>query len=195
MKKRHGQTPTILILILMLITTLTLYKKDDSITIAKDDTTEQVSIIKQNPPLEISSLDKQYLTSSDVERCQIEDAIEVVKLRINEQEVYNQYMIEHKPIVRSTIKYTLTAYCPCAHCCGTANKPTASGVMPTANHTLSADTSIFPLGTKLRINGIVYTVEDTGSAIHGYKFDIYFNTHQEALNFGRQTTTDVQIVE
>ena len=44
------------------------------------------------------------------------------------------------------------------------------------------------------INGVVYTVEDRGGAIKGNRIDIFFTTHQDALNFGRQTA-DVYIVE
>lgn len=182
----------------MLLATLTLYKKDDSIPITSKNITT-TDVVKENPPLEIESLDKQYLTSSEVEQYQLEDAVRIANIRYSQKELMEQYVEDNKPMIkaysRSSGVYVLTAYCPCAHCCGTANKPTASGVMPTANHTLSADTSIFPLGTKLSINGVIYTVEDTGSAIHGNKFDIYFNTHQEALNFGRQTTTDVYVVQ
>lgn len=90
--------------------------------------------------------------------------------------------------VQGSISYTLTAYCY-------TGNPTASGVMPTANHTIAADLSIFPLGTKLSVNGIVYTVEDTGGAIHGNIFDIYFNSYEECINFGRQHTTDVYVVQ
>lgn len=90
--------------------------------------------------------------------------------------------------IQGTVTYTLTAYCY-------TGNPTASGVMPTANHTIAADLSIFPLGTKLSVNGIVYTVEDTGGAIHGNIFDIYFNSYEECINFGRQHTTDVYVVQ
>ena len=90
--------------------------------------------------------------------------------------------------IQGTVTYTLTAYCY-------TGNPTASGVMPTAGHTIAADLSIFPLGTKLSVNGIVYTVEDTGGAIHGNIFDIYFNSYEECINFGRQHTTDVYVVQ
>ena len=33
--------------------------------------------------------------------------------------------------------FTLTAYCNCASCCGTAGNATASGVMPTSGHTVA----------------------------------------------------------
>ena len=41
--------------------------------------------------------------------------------------------------------------------------------------------------SKLEINGKIYTVEDRGGAIQGKRLDIYFDSHQEALNFGRKT--------
>ena len=34
------------------------------------------------------------------------------------------------------------------------------------------------------INGHIYTVEDRGGAIQGNRIDIYFNTHEEALQWG-----------
>ncbi|MGO4971608.1 3D domain-containing protein [[Clostridium] aminophilum] len=61
---------------------------------------------------------------------------------------------------------------------------TASGVRAKANHTIAADTGVFPMGTRLLIDGTVYTVEDTGSAIRGNRLDIFFNTNRECYNFG-----------
>ncbi len=94
-----------------------------------------------------------------------------------------------------SVTYVLTGYCPCAKCCGKWSDPinphTASGTRPTSGHTIAADTRIFPFGTQISINGIIYTVEDTGSAIKGNHFDIYFDNHQDAVNFGRRTTTNV----
>ena len=41
-------------------------------------------------------------------------------------------------------------------------------------------------GTKIEIDGIVYTIEDTGKSVTGNVIDIYFDTHEEAVRFGRQ---------
>ncbi len=57
---------------------------------------------------------------------------------------------------------------------------TYSGAYTQANHTIAADTSLLPLGTKVFINNTVYTVEDIGSAVKGYIIDVYFNTKAEA---------------
>lgn len=79
--------------------------------------------------------------------------------------------------------FTLTAYCNCAQCCGTAGNLTASGTVPTAGRTVAM--AGVPFGTQLLINGNVYTVEDLGTP-YGH-VDIYFNSHSEALAFGLQS--------
>lgn len=83
-------------------------------------------------------------------------------------------------------KFTTTAYCCCTTCSGGIGK-TYSGTVPKANHTISADINHYPIGTKLMIGNTVYTVEDIGTGVNGNKLDIYFDTHQQALNYGRKT--------
>ena len=79
--------------------------------------------------------------------------------------------------------YKITAYCPCSKCCGKSNGITASGTKAKAGRTVAAS-SKFAIGTKLNINGHIYTVEDRGGAINGNKIDIFVNTHAEALAWG-----------
>lgn len=84
-----------------------------------------------------------------------------------------------------------SGYCSCSICCGQwAGGPTASGVMPTANHTIAVDARnpIVPLGTKIVMNGVEYTVEDTGAfARYGVAFDVYYDNHSAASAHGHQT--------
>lgn len=95
--------------------------------------------------------------------------------------------------------FVLTAYCSCPICCGiysnVENPTTASGTTATQGRTIAADTSVFPFGTQLVINGQVYTVEDRGGAIVGNRIDVYFNSHQEALMFGRQSSQVYRVVK
>ena len=79
--------------------------------------------------------------------------------------------------------YKITAYCGCAKCCGKSTGRTASGAYARANHTIAAPGN-FAFGTKLKINGVVYTVEDRGGAINGKKIDVYFSSHSAAIAFG-----------
>lgn len=85
--------------------------------------------------------------------------------------------------------YELTAYCACSKCCGKSDGITASGTKATQGRTIAADTSILPFGTAVYINGQKYIVEDKGGAVKGKRIDIFFNSHQEAIKFGRQYAT------
>ncbi len=86
-------------------------------------------------------------------------------------------------------KFVITAYCTCRVCCGvySGGNRTASGTVPTSNHTIAVDTSVIPFGTKVVINGQVYVAEDRGGAIKGKRIDMFFMTHSEALRWGRRT--------
>ena len=79
--------------------------------------------------------------------------------------------------------YKITAYCPCAKCCGKATGRTASGTMATAGRTVAAPKN-FSFGTKISINGKTYVVEDRGGAIKGNRIDLFVNSHSEALRWG-----------
>lgn len=93
--------------------------------------------------------------------------------------------------------FTATAYCPCVKCCGiwSAEHPsrdadyvqrTSSGTIPEEGRTISADWDVLPKGSGVVINGHPYIVEDTGGAIKGHRIDIYFESHEAALEFGVQ---------
>jgi 3D (Asp-Asp-Asp) domain-containing protein len=84
--------------------------------------------------------------------------------------------------------YVITAYCTCRVCCGiySGMNRTSSGTVPTSNRTLAVDTNLIAFGTKLVINGQVYVAEDRGGAIKGKHIDMFFYTHKEACNWGKQ---------
>ena len=84
---------------------------------------------------------------------------------------------------------TLTAYCPCVKCCGKSDGITASGTQATAGRTVAVDTRLIPYGTEISIDGKTYIAEDCGGKVKGYTIDVFFDSHEEALNFGRQTKT------
>lgn len=87
----------------------------------------------------------------------------------------------------SYIAFTATGYCPCAKCCGKTTGITASGAKAQAGVTVAMP-SKYAFGTQIQIQNMgTYTVQDRGGAIQGNKIDIFFSTHQEALNFGRRT--------
>lgn len=101
---------------------------------------------------------------------------------------------ESEPTEESTPTYrkmdvVATAYCPCAKCCGKSDGITATGVKAKANHTIAADPSVLPYGTEIVCGLGEFVVEDCGGMVKGNKIDIFFNDHQEAVEFGVKELT------
>ncbi len=102
-----------------------------------------------------------------------------------------------------------TGYCHCKQCTnwkrnwrgkaviasgaskGTRKKVGITAAGTVAKHgTIAADTSRYPFGTVMYIPGYGYgRVEDRGSAITGEHIDLYFPTHQKALEWGKRNKT------
>ena len=105
------------------------------------------------------------------------------------------------------VQMEATGYCPCGSCCSwkrdrygrpvisagrNRGQPKAIGITASGTRakpgTIAADTRYYPMGTVLYVPGYGYgIVEDRGGDIRGrHRLDLYFNTHQEARNWGRQ---------
>ena len=81
----------------------------------------------------------------------------------------------------------LSFYTVSADECGNADGITSSGAPATVGRTIASNT--LPQGTKVLIEGHVYTVEDTGGAIVNSCLDVLVATKEEAMSRGRYTTT------
>ncbi len=90
--------------------------------------------------------------------------------------------------------FTTTGYCNCSNCSGGHNL-TYSGTVPQARHTISADINVYPIGTKLMIDDVIYTVEDMGSSVKENWIDIYYGSHEEAVAHGMKTQEVFSVVE
>lgn len=79
-----------------------------------------------------------------------------------------------------------TAYCP-NRCCGSSGGRTATGRK--AEYGIAAvDPRVIPLGTTLYVDRYGFAIAaDTGRKIKGFRIDLCFPTHREALRFGRKT--------
>lgn len=65
--------------------------------------------------------------------------------------------------------------------------PTATGVMPKRG-TIAVDPDVIPLGTRMYIPGYGYgTAQDTGGAVDGNIIDLFMNTEQECIQWGRRS--------
>lgn len=89
-----------------------------------------------------------------------------------------------------TLTVTATAYTAnCSGCTGI----TATGINLHANpnaKVIAVDPKVIPLGTKVYVEGYGTAIAgDTGGAIKGNKIDLFFSSHNKAIQFGRQTLT------
>ena len=90
-----------------------------------------------------------------------------------------------------SVQMRVTAYCPCPKCCGEySDGVTANGhVISQGDRFVAADRR-FGFNTQMNIPGYnssnVVKVYDRGGAIKGNRLDVFFNTHQEALQWGVQ---------
>lgn len=80
--------------------------------------------------------------------------------------------------------FKCTAYCGCDDCSEGWGSMTATGAYARAYHTIAVDPSVLPYGTRVSINGVVYTAEDCGGGVNGKHIDIYFDNHWECEAFG-----------
>lgn len=89
------------------------------------------------------------------------------------------------------IDFTATAYCACARCCGKWAYTQgdiirgAYGIPLEEGKTVAADPDVFPAGTVIEVSGQgTYTVADKG--VSGNHIDIYYENHNDALEYGRK---------
>lgn len=75
-----------------------------------------------------------------------------------------------------------TGFCPCRKCNGKNAGRTASGAPMIPGRTVAVGN--LPFGTRLKIDGKEYVVEDRG--VHGHHVDILYGDHKSAWNHGVQ---------
>ena len=83
--------------------------------------------------------------------------------------------------------FRTTGYCPCTRCNGKWGGRTSTGAVPRSGHTIAVDPRVIPYGTRVMINGVVYTAEDCGGGVKGKHIDVFYDSHSQALRHGLQS--------
>ena len=115
--------------------------------------------------------------------------VEEIKYAEAEHKEIEKHLGEEQNVVEEPVVYSngYTMTCRVTHYSSeeTGSNVTASGEVAQLNHTIACNT--LPFGTQVRINGIVYTVEDTGD-MDGNGIDIYVSCSAEAFERGTYVT-------
>ena len=85
---------------------------------------------------------------------------------------------------RSLGVFRTTGYCPCYQCSEGWGRHTSTGAIARSSHTIAVDPRVIPYGSKVMINGVVYTAEDRGGGVKGNHIDIFFDNHAQTRQHG-----------
>ena len=80
--------------------------------------------------------------------------------------------------------YKITHYCGGACCNDQWAGVTSTGAPLVEGDTIAVDPTIIPYGTKVIINGHIFTASDCGGAIKGNHIDVFVNDHNRGNNLG-----------
>ena len=91
--------------------------------------------------------------------------------------------------VWKTVPMRVTAYCACSKCCGRyADGITACGHKIQPGDALAAADAQYAFGTEMIVPGYnagkAVKVLDRGGLIRGNRLDVFFDSHQQALEWG-----------
>lgn len=103
---------------------------------------------------------------------------------------------EEELVVGSLGEFKLTAYCSCQRCCNewALNRPVdkdgneivygSTGETLIEGVSIAVDPNVILYGSEVIIDGQTYIAHDTGGAIKGNRIDLYYSSHQDAINHG-----------
>ncbi|MDO5559018.1 MAG: 3D domain-containing protein [Oscillospiraceae bacterium] len=110
---------------------------------------------------------------------------------------------QEQPVQENTLSllgtFESTAYTWTGCTCASGNYPyTCKNIDGINYRSVAVDTSIIPLGTRLYIDAGDYSgyvvAEDTGGCIYGYIMDVYMDSYNECINWGRRNITVYTVV-
>ena len=150
---------------MLFLTALYMLTKSTMLKLSEDvEVTEVEHVIHNNPPVGVANIIK------------VEE--QVIKKQVIKKQV------KKTSDKKSLGRFKLTGYCACMYCCNKTDGITSTGVRARAGRTIAVDPRVIPYGSIVIINGKEYVAEDCGGAIKNNRIDIFFDTHEEALEWG-----------
>ena len=140
--------------------------------------TEMTSQNTYNPEITILKPNMETIDEMSVEI--VDNETEIVLMPQETEET------ETEPKLVSLGTFLITAYCPCTKCSDNWGTLTSTGVTAEEGRTIAVDPKVIPYGSKIVFNGKEYTAEDCGGAIKEKRIDLYFESHQDAWDWGMQ---------
>ncbi len=184
------------------------FNEEDSFTSGEMTSGEQNTYMEAIVPNESESGENISVASDEVMTMETDkvETLDKAELEVKDEE---KKLVRYKDLAEDNppseyvkaVEVSATAYCLCKKCCGkTPDSPnygqTCSGlkIVPGSGvKVIAVDPSIIPLNSKVYVEGLNgawdyghAVAADTGSAIKELKIDLYMDTHEEALEWGRR---------
>ncbi|MGN0398577.1 MAG: NlpC/P60 family protein, partial [Blautia sp.] len=119
------------------------------------------------------------------------NAVWAVRVLEDETQVSGIYGSDIAEVNASILQYgdslgtfKITHYCSGSCCNDEWAGVTSTGAPLIEGDTIAVDPSVIPYGTKVIINGHIFTAEDCGGAIKGNRIDVFVNDHERANQYG-----------
>lgn len=145
--------------------------------------TNYVQLKQTNHSLNVTiNEQKQIINVLTNENSNLKERIIELETEINEKDTNENE--DNSNNIKTLGKFKISAYCSCSKCCGKSDGITATGVKATAGRTIAVDPKVIPLGSQVIIDGKIYIAEDIGGGIKDNRIDMFFPSHQAALNWG-----------
>ena len=119
------------------------------------------------------------------------NAVWAVRVLEDEMQVSGIYGSDISEVNASILQYgdslgtfKITHYCSGSCCNDEWGGVTSTGAPLVEGDTIAVDPSVIPYGTKVIMNGHIFTAEDCGGAIKGKRIDVFVNDHDRANQYG-----------
>lgn len=179
----------------------------DMTILVDQEKNENVANVESTNDTNITENAHEIITET-IENVEVEQVVKVEENN-NQEEKKEQKAVKYKTLAEDNppteylkvVEANATAYCLCKKCCGKnpdhpAYGYTRSGIkieVGTGIKVIAVDPNVIPLNSKVYVEGLNGAWDyghaiaaDTGSAIKNLKIDLYMDTHEEALQWGRK---------
>ena len=154
-----------------------------SIPMPASEIVEEIEVINRRQKFEnvFKKIEERKLVQEEITKEEIET--------FENEEIIEEDVPEE--INKQWVTFELSAYCPCEYCCDTYTGITASGLNVEVGMCAAPDNIPFDSICVIPELGIELNVQDRGGYIMNtydglVRLDVYFNSHEEALEFGRR---------
>lgn len=150
----------------------------------------QETVVAAASTTESTAAAKSSNTSSSKSSASLADKVKKVSASSDSESVTKDGVTFKAKKVLSNV--SMTAYSSEQEGIGTK---TASGTRVQEGRTIAVDPDVIPLGWWVYIEGVGFRrAEDTGGAIKGNKIDVYYDSLEQAIHFGRKKGKTVYVI-